>query len=566
MLVVYISAAAYLIVQKYIPGGEDFALLSFVLIGLVSISNIAQPRLLYQRFASFLLSISSVAFVCMAFYQRSSGLDFDIWQIVDNPTEALKSVYLFWGLLTSVTLFVVACSLIMVTNYLLLRALPSLEKKIRGTSRFARFATYGALSLFILGPSIFRGAYVVRGYAVDNGLTPVDIIWESLPSAQASNGESLFILQLESLNSSALFHKTAGTYRPVVDLPGAKLLEEKGAVWFPRFWASNVGTHMGTLSILCGASGTLGYKIIEPPSGHECLPEVFKKAGYRTDYYYSFNEGDFYSLESKVALLGFENFYFGEKLMEPTDEFFSWGYNDCTFYHRAFDHMKASRLKREKSFTYFSVHMNHAPFARHLKIKHPFEDPTSLEQTYVNSAFEQDHCLKEFVERFEALDQDDIHLMIVGDHSFPVRDRKEMVDAYSTGFWYLPPKKRRPEFAPGARPNIRPAQDQIASTAVDLIFGSKNRSSFAWALKGQEKPDFFRDCHLIADPLKRSAFVVREDEAIEISLRKRRFYQYQEENDFSLKRELLTHWDWSDVKMPRNCLKPVQRGISSTVW
>ena len=330
--------------------------------------------------------------------------------------------------------------------------------------------------------------------------------------------ESVVILQLESVNSLALFDlERDGTSRSRIPLPGlSRILGERGAVFFPRFWSNGAQTNRAWESILCGVSGNLGPPIANNPGqlgGKPCLPAHLAQAGYATVFLYSYFSPDFFNLGAFSRFAGFHELAYGHALMHDGDPRYTWGYDDCVFYERAFDYLAAKGLdQRKRLFAYFEVGTNHTPFYgtnKHPEA-HPYREPRSLLEHYLNSVAEQDYCLLTFWKRFRALGRDDVHLIVLPDHSLWVHETLGNEDApFATWLAYVPPRRRAAEFKKANVLAPVPSQAELYPTLLELLGGGRSPRSFAFALRGEPAPPDYDDCRQMAEPNRR--LVVRRD-------------------------------------------------------
>jgi hypothetical protein len=326
------------------------------------------------------------------------------------------------------------------------------------------------------------------------------------------SGESVFMLQLESVNSAVLFERTpVGGVRPRVAMPGLQtIVREGGAVLFPFFWANGMQTNRAQESILCAISGNTGHAISHNPARlvyRTCLPRQLAGAGFATVFLYSYFDLDFFNFAEFQKAVGFQDLVYGTELMAQGDRRHLWGYDDCVFYERAFDYLERRGLgRRERLFAYFEVGMHHVPFFNTNKYPgvHPYRTPATPNEHYVNSLAEQDHCLEAFWNRFKALARDDVHLIIIPDHSIWTGEAAGDADGvFTTWMAYVPPARRRDQFTPRAVLAPMPSQAQIYPTVLELLGAPRTRESFAFALRGEPTPDDYDDCHVLADPYAR---------------------------------------------------------------
>lgn len=342
-------------------------------------------------------------------------------------------------------------------------------------------------------------------------------------SVQIRPGDSVFIVQLESVNADAMFERArAGVAaRPRFAQPGLEtMVKQGGGVLFPLFWANGTRTNRAWESVLCATSGNVGEALSfrpEPLAGKACLPEQLAKAGYATVFFYSYFELKFFNFGDFARQAGFQQVLYGPELMAAGDRRHQWAYDDCVFYNRAFDRL-ARRPKGERMLAYFEVGMNHAPFDADPKYPeaHRFRAPASIFEHYVNSLAEQDHCLLQFWRRFRQLGRDDVHLFVLPDHSVLLSGLDGERDTlYATWLAYVPPARRRAEFRSRSVDSPVPSQGQLVPTILELLGASPPPSrSFAFALRGEAAPVYYDDCHMLGQR-GNSLIVHRKDERAE---------------------------------------------------
>jgi len=342
-------------------------------------------------------------------------------------------------------------------------------------------------------------------------------------------GDSVFIVQLESVNSAALFTRAPEGFQRHIRVPGLEtILTEGNGVLFPLFWANGRQTNRGLESILCGISGNVGEPLPADARrllSRTCLPRQLAAAGFATVYLYAYFDLDFYNFGAFAKQAGFERIAFGDALMGNGAPRYDWGYDDCAFYERAFDYLQSSGLaQRKRVFAYFEVTANHWPFYKTHKHPeaHPYREPATPLQQYQNALAEQDYCLLTFWKRVRALGRDDIHLFVVPDHSWLTIDLPAE-SRFSTFLAYVPPTRRRAEFKPGTRLSPVPSQAQLYPTILELLGAPRPRQSFAFALHGTPPPADYDDCQLLFDG---KLIAVRGDRRAELDLRTGNFWDF----------------------------------------
>jgi len=258
-----------------------------------------------------------------------------------------------------------------------------------------------------------------------------------------------------------------------------------GGTLYPFFWSNTFATNRGIESLLCGVTGNLGRDMgAGKRPDARCLPELLRERGYRTPYYYSFFDVDFYDFKHFLPALGFSEIVYGSSLMREGDVKFAWGYDDCTFYDRLGEKFAAD--DGQPFFAYVEVSMHHAPFdgERRYPEVWPHPNPIDYRERYVNSLAEQDHCLPRFAKALARLKQKP-HVFVVGDHSVPIEKTFSLEDRFMTTLLYLPPEGEKARAVATEAP---PSQADLYATIVDLLYGVSAPNSFAGALRGGDAP------------------------------------------------------------------------------
>lgn len=351
------------------------------------------------------------------------------------------------------------------------------------------------------------------------------------PFAQAvPNGENVFILQLESLNGLVMDGLASVQGVPYDDtyFPVMRAIGETG-VFHPLFWGNSMQTNRGQESILCGIVANIGKAFsFRPGEMHRnCLPRMLKKWGYDTVFLRS-DRLSFANTGNFMREIGMDDVPEPASIMGKGDVKYNWGYDDCTFYKRAMRYLEEEHPQPSKLFTYFEVSSNHVGFDQKKEYQSlkMFEKPRNFIEKYINSAVVQDHCLRVFMEEFERFAPDNTHLIIVGDHSWPVGVNRSTynqvgatTDNFLTSFVYLPPKNRRDEFVSGTKEEI-PSQTDIIPTVLELLTGEPFSNSLVpqWSKPNLEAPAETVDeaaryerCHVLTQPYDGISVAVVKD-------------------------------------------------------
>lgn len=355
----------------------------------------------------------------------------------------------------------------------------------------------------------------LKGKMKDN----IGAITRQFPAFHSVEGESVFILQLESGNALALNGQATRGYGPEQLMPVMWGAHAEGAI-VPYMWGSAMQTHRGQGAILCSSIFDRYAGISNAdhtPKG--CLPERLKKDGYHTFFASAYAQGGFAHTDQFMRGIGFEEARFADK-MQPGDPQHPWGYDDCTFYTRYFDFLdqRKAELMKDHFFGYFEVSSNHDNFNRKWRYAEfePFPGPSNrltFAQHYLDSAAMQDHCIATFLKRIEPY-REHAHVIIVADHSWPVGlkgstsgEKGASSDNFLIPFLYLPPLAKAAEYQHGAvisSPIL--GQVDIYPTILELLSGKHYENSFAPLLKASkdgkppELPKDYDDCQVMTQP------------------------------------------------------------------
>ncbi|OFZ82367.1 MAG: hypothetical protein A2603_03830 [Bdellovibrionales bacterium RIFOXYD1_FULL_55_31] len=415
--------------------------------------------------------------------------------------------------------------------------------RLTGAARIANGAVF-CIGMVLLISSVVRASVLLArdqyGRVRPKSAMPTDL---------AVTGKAdVFILHIEGFNSKYFFPDDGETekgFHPKVPLPGFKTILENGSgIFFPLFWSNSFPTYRAFETILCGTSGTPGAMVTSlpdwDPKARPCLPRILHEAGYKTEFLSSYYNLSFYDVGSFSRDLGFKNSAYNDQLMKPGDRKFSWGYDDCAFYERAFEHLEAKYRSPDPLFVYLEVSMHHAPFSEPKYPKaHPYPSPRDYGQAYANSVVEQDHCLKTFWERYSRFRRPNSHLFIVPDHSVALEKEFDIKDLFGVSLLYVPPAGRREVFPPGVRRGVSASQAQLVPTILELLNERPYKHSFAFSLRGKERSRGERECHYLSSPFDRLV-VKRENETFGYLMNHHKIVRYVYRPDRSGRLRLLS--------------------------
>ncbi len=486
--------------------------------------------------AAFALCIGVMwwAYAAMYAYKLITAMPFNFGFATTSLEDSWRTLVLILGAPGAVAMLaaVAACVGATVPLARLVLRRSSAFLRSRPLPRVAAVACVGGLAYLIGGDARYIAYELVlypRAFTVDYPFAKPDYA-----KLQVRSEESVFIVQLESVNSYALFTRGPRGFQNLLPLPGLEtMLREGGGVIFPRFLANGRQTHHAMEAIVCGISGNAGKPVasdLTRLTGRRCLPEQLAAAGYSTMFFYANFDINFSNKGAFMRRAGFAEEAFGEPLMGKDAPRFDWGYDDCAFYERSFDYLQAHGLaQRKRLLAFFEATANHFPFwytQKHPEA-HPHRSPATPLDHYQNALAEQDHCLLTFWRRLRALGRDDIHVFIVPDHSW-LTGRLPQESRFSTFLAYVPPVRRRAEFEPGVRITPVPSQAQIYPTVLELLGAGRTSQSFAFALRGAPRPPRYQDCQLLADPFDNVLIAVHDGKPVKLDLRDGDFWSFRE--------------------------------------
>lgn len=408
-------------------------------------------------------------------------------------------------------------------------------------------------SAFVLGSE----AHASANEEFHNDFGAIKPIQTSNSEFFTKSKENIFILQLESINSLAINGygtDEIGTRAYEKYMPKLTRIAEQHGVFIPMFWGNSMQTHRAMANILCGISGNVQSALAERPEdiSSRCLPQILLEAGYRTFFYSSFPKPNYENKDVFTKTIGIEERHFSDYIEEevPQSKF---GYDDCIFYKRTFDHLKEKTQDNTDSiFAYMSVSSHHQNFHPREEYKSQwfFPEENSDIERYLNSNAEQDYCIAKFFEEYKPF-QKNSHLFILSDHSFPFvygpmnNAVGAKVDNFLIPFAYIPPEDRKDEFAIGTvLAKIQFSETDIIPTILDLLNGKTYQNSFAFALRKVEKSwhkswgeglkQSYEDCHILAQPYDGGWIaIVKGDLKYNYSIKDGKLYRINLQEDIS---------------------------------
>lgn len=332
--------------------------------------------------------------------------------------------------------------------------------------------------------------------------------------------DNIFIVQLESLNALVLQGQTEKYHE--VYIPQLHQIAKDG-VFFPYFWSNTIQTDRAQESILCGVANNIGLSFLHAKDANfqACLPRVLKANGYKTIAFRS-DALDYNNMGKYLTKLGFEEVH-NQDILQPQDIKYKWGYDDCTFYQRAFEYLKKNYPNPQKLLVYFEVSSAHIPWEN--KPEYSFADkipnPENYTEKYINAESEQDYCLSKFYEEFKNYNAAKAQLMILSDTSSPTGINDQDIfnfqnnfnENFLTTFLYIPPVKNAEDFQIGKIiDNPVFSHSDILPTIYEILSGQNFQNSFAYELKKNNTINNHENCQILSQPYSGSYIIVINNE------------------------------------------------------
>jgi len=470
------------------------------------------PQLIFLLIACV---YTSILILLIAWY-LSTGIVFDPLWLVDAVMDTMPTAKLLFGRNGVILLFIVLffVTIIVYTGArTLLNQIEDLQDSIKLKGKIA--LTLLALITASFIPNI-DGSVLDLSDDIAHAYTSRKDIEPIVPNNdiyQIDSDESIFILQLES-NNAFIQNGDAIVDGKKYSKKIGKTFEaiSKDGIYFPYFWSNSMQTNRAHVNILCGIANNIrtAYSLDIDKLNTDCLPKILNEDGYDTLFLGSFYDPNFQNKSTFMSHVGVLDQRHAD-FMHDSDIKYPWGYDDCTFYNRAFDYIENNYDRNKKKFVYFEVSSHHFPFSNKDEYKDAmsYKDPEDFVEIYSNSLETQDKCLSEFYKRFKEYTDGNTHLFILPDNSWPIginentwNIRGVYNDNNLIPFTYIPPANKKSSFFIGKVESEIFAQTDILPTIAELLTNNNFPNSFAFALRpasknGNEK---YERCHVISQP------------------------------------------------------------------
>ena len=535
-----LAATVLVVLTVTIAAGNDVsdtplmaALASWFIVLLIAVAAIAAMPRAWRSVPAIVAALYGVACVSLALFQIGAPLGVDADFVLASPNDSAKTLLKITGWPIA-TLLGLAVTFLAFAIGASLRALAPHSGRLRRIALWSLLATIPAAALlglphtFLRKPPHLRGGETIRPVAVQHRLLP------------RHNGESVFMLQLESVNGLLQDpgYEIRGQAVPVDPLTGMRELGRRG-VFFPYFWGNTVSTHRAQETILCGAVRNVHAPYFDQlvPWDGLCLPALLRKAGYRTVFLSSFPDRSFGETGKFMQRAGFEDIRFAGDLMKPSDPITRWGYDENAFYTRAFEYLSARYRPNEPLFVYLVVCAHHYGFARDAKTDFQYLLGDDLQKIthYLGSQKIQDQSLLTFDRLLRDLRPNGAHTFYVPDHSFPLGlyggsapSMGATIDNFVTPFVYVPPDRRAREFALGTSIAAMHSQTDLLPTIAELVSGTPYPNSLVPFLRGEPSRGDYEQCHVMSQPFGgRWLLIARGDAAYQYHVSTQTFREFR---------------------------------------
>jgi hypothetical protein len=485
---------------------------------------------LARRYVGNLLAATIAFFVAIyitvctlpAIYKVATSEWLDLALALALPMDSLKTMTIWIGK-TGVVVAVIVLLL-----YLLAQC-AALLIVARSVSANAPPARRAAIAVAVLPFALFWAGAPHRTLIRETGTTFRSYKVKPLvpPEYTAGPGDTIFFLQLESLNTLAVNGEYELNGKPfqVNAIPVMRRIAAEHGIFMPYVWSHDVLTNRAQQNILCGVvRNTRSMTVFEQMEyTTDCMPALLRKAGYKTVFLSSYWDGGFASTQEMMTRIGYSDQHYAD-FMHPEDPRALWGYEENIFLRRAFAYLREHYRPDERLLVHLAVCAHHAGFARKREGDMAWFKRPRAEQveSYIASARKQDAALETFWEEFTSFTNGKAHAFIFSDHSYPVGlyggSHPEMgatVDNFITPMVYIPPTAKAAQFKVGQTLDTFFALGDLPATVAEIAGGQPQPNSMLPLLRRTPPAHYdFDDCQVMVQPFgARSVYIARGNEA-----------------------------------------------------
>ncbi len=342
-----------------------------------------------------------------------------------------------------------------------------------------------------------------------------------------TSNENIFLLQLESLNSAIVTKEYSPNFLEIA----------KDGVLLKKYHNNSIRTNLAQDNILCGINGNFKTPFSHHPEDikNTCLPQLLKDSGYKTLFFRA-DILEFTNTGNYMKAIGFEEIHHDD-IMQEGDLKYPWGYDDALFYKRTFEYLNKYYKDTNNLFIYLEVSSHHIPFSEKEEYgNHVFLEPQNFTEKYINSAYVQDMALKTFYDDFKKYTNGNTHLIIQGDHSWPIgihgnvnNEKGYYEDNFLTSLIFI--GKKGQGYLTNYITEERFSEVDTVPTIFSILNKEQYENSFEPALKGQE-PTNYEKCHMLIQPhMDMSASIVKYPDKYVYLLKLKEIHYFNLAND-----------------------------------
>jgi hypothetical protein len=491
-----------------------FYLVQLVIIGLI---NLLKYNRLIKRMTISIFSMAYIFMYFIIFTNIYTENNFSLSMFIFNIDWAIIGTYRTYGLFS-----VVALLLLIVVSFVLFYLI--IGKDMWNTDisslKSPRFAHNIITSVLIMILVISLVAFftgnldiVNKGKKTISRFAIPSLSLNSISDNSTYSTDSrrnIVLLQLESLNSIAVkgdFSYDGINYQYSFT-PNLNRIARDG-VYYPEYYSNGVRTNRAQSNFFCGTFLNINRALSYNPErlDGKCLPRFLKDSGYRTivfraDDFSMSNTGNF------MKEIGFSELH-RDDIMQENDTLYPWSYDDMIFYRRVMDYLDENLKGQDGLFIYIEVVAHHYPFTNYLEDTtfRPPLNSTEWPSDYLNSLAWQDRNLAYFYDRFKKFRDNNTHLLIIGDHTWPIYEDMRFLnsvnakqDTFVTSALWVPAPADADEFNIGKVGRLRFSHTDLVPTIFGVLNDAPYQNSFAFDLKNTNIEENYEDCHVLVQP------------------------------------------------------------------
>ncbi len=491
-----------------------FYLVQLVIIGLI---NLLKYNKLIKRMTISIFSIAYILMYFVIFTNIYTDNHFSLSMFIFNIDWAIIGTYRTYGLFSVIALLLLLLVAFVMFYMIIGKDMWNTDIKSKKSPKYVHNIITTILIIFLVISLVafFTGNLDIinQGKKTISRFTipafSLNTIYDNQTYSTGSR-ENIVILQLESLNSIAVKgdFEYDGINYPISFTPNLNKIAKEG-VYYPEYYSNGVRTNRAQSNFFCGTFLNINRALSYNPErlDGKCLPQFLKDSGYQTivfraDDFRMSNTGEF------MEKIGFSELH-RDDIMQENDTLYPWSYDDKIFYKRVLDYMEENLKDQDRLFIYIEVVAHHYPFTNYLEdptFKPPLNS-TEWPDNYLNSLAWQDRNLVYFYERFRKYRDNNTHLIIMGDHTWPIYEEMRYLnsvnakqDTFVTSALWIPSPSKKDEFNVGRVGPMRFSHTDLIPTIFGVLNDAPYKNSFAFDLKNTGLEENYEDCHVLVQP------------------------------------------------------------------